>query len=503
MPLSRREIVGGLISALVCPWPARLFADNAPIAKSDNAFEPTPQSLAHYQAPAWFGEAKFGIWSHWDASSVPGIGNGYPSDLYKQGSASYAWHIAHFGHPSKVGFKDVIASWKAEHFDPAALMARYKAAGAKYFVALATHHDNFDNFDSTYNPWNSVKVGPKKDIVGLWNKAALQNGVRFGVSWHADQRGWDYYHLGDTADKTGPLAGVPYDIADPAYQSLYNPPHKPRTKPSADWLDRWTKRQIELIDKYRPDLLYYDGGISFPQDGGMKVVAHFLNANSSWHGGACEAVINTKDEQFVRDYERGEAVAIRESPWQCDTSLAGWFFLNDAVADPASRSKDAATVIHLLVDVVSKNGNLLLNVPQRGDGTLYPECETVLDELAKWMPINGEAIFGTQPWLRSGEGPSTLPAAKYMNELKQPLTWQDLRFTRRGNVVYAICLGVPQSPVCISSLGRLGPAVQLVQLLGSQEKLKWASTWEGLVIQPPTQWPCDKAVTFKVTLSTR
>ena len=168
-------------------------------------------------------------------------------------------------------------------------------------------------------------------------------------------------------------------------------------------------------------------------------------------------MLNVKADSFVNDYERGQAITIQEKPWQCDTSLGGWFFLNDPVADYQSKSKDATTVIHNLADIVSKNGNLLLNLPQRGDGSLYPECDKVLDELAKWMPINGEAIFGTRPWLTFGEGPSAVPKAMYMNELKHPLTWQDVRFTSKGDAVYAICLGVPpDKEVRIASLGRLG-----------------------------------------------
>ena len=334
--------------------------------------------------------------------------------------------------------------------------------------------------------------------MGLWREAALRNGLRFGVSWHADQRGWDYYAPSYGSDKTGPLAGVPYDGQDPANASLYNPVHEPKTKPSQDWLDRWTKRQLELIDKYHPDILYYDGGISFPNDGGMQVVAHYLNLNTQLHGGKCEGMIDTKNDDFTRDYERGEAIIIRPKPWQCDTSLGGWFFLNDPIADFHSRSKSAPTVIHLLADIVSKNGCLLLNFPQRGDGSLYPECETVLAALAQWMPINGEAIFGTRPWTTFGEGPTNLPMAKYLNELKQPLTPQDVRYTTKEGVVYAICLGVPTGKVVLASLGSLGGHVSAVTLLGSPEKLKWNSAWEGLTIEPPAKWPCDHAVTFKI-----
>lgn len=461
-------------------------------------FAPTMDSLKkNFVCPEWFRDAKFGIWSHWGPASIPGINNGYPEDMYRQVSASYKWHLEHYGHPSKVGYKDVIASWKAEKFDPDALMKKYKAAGAKYFVALATHHDNFDNFNSTWNPWNSVKVGPHKDIVGLWREAALKEGLRFGVSWHADQRGWDYMHRSYDSDTTGPLAGVPYDGRDPANVSLYNPPHEPKTKPTKDWLDRWTKRQIELCDRYKPDLLYFDGGINFPKEGGLEAVAHFLNQNAKDHGGRCEGVVNTKNEDFVRDYERGVSTVIREKPWQDDTSLGGWFFLNDRIADYHSRSKDTATVIDTLVDVVSKNGNLLINFPQRGDGSLYPECEKVLDDLAEWMPINGEALFASRPWTTFGEGPSVIPD-KYMNELKKPLTAEDIRFTTKDGCVYAICLAVPDKPVRITSMGERAGKIVSVKLLGSPDTAAWKQGPDALTIELPPKWPCKFAVTYKV-----
>ena len=477
---------------------AALCARAEPIPTPVATFEPTIASFQQYRCPEWFRDAKFGIWSHWGPASVPGISNNYPSDMYSQGSADYQWHLQHYGHPSEVGYKDVIQSWKAEKFNPDALMQKYKAAGAKYFVALATHHDNFDNWDSSANPWNSVKVGPHKDIIGLWRAATLKAGLRWGVSSHADERGWNYMYRARLADTTGPKAGVPYDGANPAYQSLYNTPAGPKDKPSEEWLQRWLVRHTELVDKYQPDLLYFDGGIPHGMFG-RELIAHYLNANAAAHGGKLEAVVNVKAGSFVRDYERGVSATLQEQPWQDDTSLSGWFYMNhNPHNDAHSNIKDAATVIDTLADVVSKNGNLLLNFPQRGDGSLYPECETVLAELAQWMPINGEAIFGTRPWTTFGEGPSVIPD-KYMNELMAPLTARDIRFTTKGDVLYAICLGLPDQEIRLVSLGAQASAVKSVELLGSAEKLRWSATPGGLVIQPPSAWPCQHAVTFKIT----
>lgn len=508
LKLARRQVIQ-MLAGVVAGTMARLdFADAPPAtaqAESDGPFQPSPESFKAYRCPDWFRDAKFGIWSHWGPQSIPGIANDYAANLYHQGSKLYDYHLAHYGHPSEKGYKDVIRSWRAEKFDPDALMQRYKAAGARYFVSLATHHDNFDTFDSGFY-WNATNVGPSRDIVGLWREAALKQGLRFGVSSHAD-RAWKFYLESYGSDPRGSKIAVPYDGAnvtrDPNAALLYGQPHGPKDKEPADFIERWASRHRKLIGKYQPDLLYFDGGIPFPQQAGDALVAHFLNENARLHGGKVEAVINVKSDGFVKDFERGQPITIQTDPWQCDTSLGGWFFLNDPVADYQSKGKDATTVIHNLADIVSKNGNLLLNLPQRGDGSLYPECEKVLDDLAKWVPINGEAIFDTRPWLTFGEGPSPLPKAMYMNELKHPLTWQDVRFTSKGNALYALCLGVPPNDakeIRIASLGRLGPGVDKVQLLGSEEKLVWKQEWDGLAIQPLAQWPCDHAVTFKIGL---
>lgn len=456
------------------------------------------QLLEQYTCPEWFRDAKFGIWSHWGPASIPGISNGFPQEMYQQDSPAYKWMLEHFGHPSRFGYKDLIESWKAEMFDPDALMAKYKAAGAKYFFALATHHDNFDCFDSPHHEWNSVKHGPKKDIVGLWREAAVKVGLYFGVSSHADDRGWNYMYGARLSDKTGPKAGVTYDGANPAYRALYNDIKEPKEKPSTAWYEEWYQRHIDLVDKYKPDALYFDGGVPHGEYG-KKLVAHYLDANRTAHGGKMEAVVNVKDNLYVLDYERGANTIIGDKPWQDDTSLAGWFYVNNNPKnDMHSLPKDAATVIHTLADVVSKNGNLLINMPQRGDGSLYPECEKVLDELAKWMPINGEAIFGTRPWLTFGEGPTQLPEAKHMNELKKPLTWQDVRFTTKGDFLYIIVCGIPQGPLQIKALGRLGRSFSSIGLLGSQEKVQYQKAWEGLTIMPVKEWPCQYAVVYKI-----
>jgi alpha-L-fucosidase len=487
-------------SAALLPAVAADPATPPPVVSSDpsDLFAPTMQSFSTYNCPEWFRDAKFGIWSHWGPDSIPGICNNYAHEMYDQGGSSYNWHLAHYGHPSKVGYKDVIDSWKAEKWDPDALVAKYKAAGARYIVALATHHDNFDCFDSTYHEWNSVKHGPHKDIVGLWREAALKAGLRFGVSSHADERGWNYMYDARLSDKTGPLAGVPYDGANPAYAALYNTPTSAKDKPPDSWKELWLKRHTELVDKYHPDLLYFDGGIPHGKYG-MQLISHYLNENAKEHGGKEEAVVNVKAGSFVRDYERGVSATLQDKPWQDDTSLAGWFYINtNPHSDPHSLAKNSDTIIDTLIDVVSKNGNLLMNFPQKGDGSLYPECEVVLADLTKWIPINGEAIYGTRPYTTFGEGPSVI-APKGMNELNAPLTWQDIRYTTKGDVLYAFCLGIPKGEIRMTSLASLGNKIKNVELLGSPDKVSWKLAPDALVIQPAAKWPCDHAVCYKIT----
>lgn len=463
-------------------------------------FQPTSESFRQYQCPEWFRDAKFGIWCHWGPDSVPGFNN-YARDLWKQGSPEYKWHLEHIGHPSKAGYEAVIESWKAEKFDPDSLMERFKAAGAKYFFALATHHDNFDNWDSTNHSWNSVNHGPHKDIVGMWRDAAQKAGMRFGVSSHADLRGWCYMYGAQTADTNGPLAGVPYVGRNPELAELYNAPKSKYEAPPEAWQQKWLRRHKELVDKYHPDFLYFDSGIPHGKYG-MELIAHYLNENASRHGGNVDGVVNVKAGSFVPDHERSIPLTLQEQPFQAESSLSGWFYMvHQSKNDPASNCKDTPWVIHTLADVVSKNGCFLLNMPQRGDGSLYPECEQVLDELAKWMPINGEAIFNTRPWTTFGEGPTTLKT-KGMNELQHPLTERDIRFTRSrdGKTVYAIVCGVPSAPIMITSLASVADKIGGIRLLGSDESIRWKATPGGVEIQPVTHWPCPYAVVLKITM---
>jgi alpha-L-fucosidase len=490
-------------------------------------FQPTWASLGQYQTPDWFRDAKFGIWAHWGPQCEPEEGDWYARNMYIPGQRQYQWHIEHFGDPSVFGFKDIIHQWKAEKWDPGRLVALYKRAGAQYFFALANHHDNFDNWDSKYQPWNSVRVGPQKDLIAGWAKAARANGLRFGVSVHA-ARAWSWYEPAQAFDGKLTKAdgkGQWWDGLDP--QDLYAQNHKPGTSRGWDWdaakgssvpdaayCEKFYNRTMDLINKYHPDLLYFDD-TALPlwpvSDAGLKIAAHLYNSNMQAHGGKLDAVLFGKilDEYqrktMVWDIERGVPATSFPYAWQTDTCLGHWHY--DRSVYDRDHYKSARTVIQMLVDIVSKNGNLLLNVPVRADGTIDEKEEAVVAGITDWMDVNKECIFGTRPWKIFGEGPASAGApitAQGFNEGKgKPFTAADVRFTASGDTLYAIVLGWPTNGVSIQSLGEsaklLDKPVDHVELLGSPETIQWHRTPDALVIAPPKNKPNDFAIVFKIT----
>jgi alpha-L-fucosidase len=471
------------------------------------SFTPAAESLKRYQVPEWFRDAKFGIWSHWGPQSVPRAGDWYARNMYLQGHPQYEHHLKTYGHPSKFGYKDIIPLWKAQKWDPEALMALYVKAGAKYFVSMGVHHDNFDLWKSKFHRWNSVNMGPKRDVVGEWKKAAENAGLRFGVSehlgpsfsWFSPSHGWDQW---------GPNPGRLYDGADPAYADLYHPAnnepfHWGRSWYATDqwWHLEWFCRIKDLLDQYKPDFLYTDGGIPF-EDTGRSLLAHFYNSNQAAHDGKLEAVYAFKDlgtgevipEAGVLDVERGVRGGISPLPWQSDTSIGDWFY------SEGFKYKTTSEVIHMLADIVSKNGNLLLNVVQYPEGDLPPEAMQFLNEMAAWMTVNGEAIHGTRPWKIFGEGPTVASVGAFKEDTAY--TPQDIRFTTKAGSLYAITLGVPVSEIRIKSLGLNAKisdkAVKTVRLLGSDKPLTWSQEPDALVIKVPTQLPTQHATAFQI-----
>ncbi|AYL96793.1 alpha-L-fucosidase [Mucilaginibacter celer] len=549
--MKRRNLLKGIAAAIPAFYLQKAFggiesltANHIHIA-ADGPFKPDWESLKQYQVPDWFRDAKFGLWAHWGPQCQPERGDWYARGMYQEGSDQYKYHIEKYGDPSKFGFKDVINEWKAENWQPDELLGLYKQAGAKYFMALANHHDGFDLYNSTYQSWNSTRLGPKKDLVGGWAKAAKAQGIPFGVTVHAAHT-WSWMEVAQRADKTGPMAGIAYDGKltkadgkgkwwdgyDP--QELYAQNHSLSedslnnnaihrqwawgngvAMPDKAYCDKFLNRTIELIDKYGPDLIYFDDTVLplwLVSDAGLKIAAHMYNVSIKKHGKLQAALFGKiLDEQqrkcMIWDIERGQSNQIEPEPWQTDTCIGAWHYDRRIFDDKGY--KTAKTVIHTLADVVSKNGNLLLNIPLRGDGSIDAEERKVVEGIAAWMQVNSEAIYATRPWTVFGEGPAIESAAPLsaqgFNEGKgKPFTADDFRFTKKQNMLYAIALGWPGEKgsmikALASSSAQLGARkITGVSMVGYPGKLNWQQTAEGLKIQTPAVKPDDIAVVYKI-----
>lgn len=389
-------------------------------AVADGKFEATWPSLQQYKVPDWFRNAKFGIWAHWGPQCQPEQGDWYARNMYDEGSDQYKWHLANYGHPSKVGFKDVVNDWQAAKWDPEKLVQLYKRAGAQYFFAMANHHDNLDLWDSKYQEWNTTRVGPKKDIIAGWARAARNNNLPFGLSVHAS-RTWTWMESSQRSDKKGEFAGVPYDgkltKADGKgtwwegldAQALYAQNHElsegslditsifrqwefqnGASIPSQAYCDKFYNRVVDLVNKFNPDLLYFDDTVLplYPvSDAGLKIAAHYYNHNMATHQGKLEAVLFGKvlkedhKKCMVWDVERGAPDNIEPSPWQTCTCIGDWHYKRSIYDNNSYKS--ARDVIHMLVDIVSKNGNLLLNIPVR---EMVPSMTRKLQYLKELAP---------------------------------------------------------------------------------------------------------------------
>ena len=489
--LSGLILVGAGLTAV-----AQTNALQLPIAKGP--FVGTMASLANYTYPEWFRDAKFGIWAHWGPQAVPMMGDWYARKMYQQGDADYNDHLQRWGHPSTNGWKEIIPLWKAENWDPEKLIELYKKAGARYFVSMAVHHDNFFLWDSKLHRWNSVQTGPRRDVVGEWQKAAKKNGLPFGVSEHLGAS-FDWFQDSHKSDKAGPLAGVPYDGANPAYWDLY---HSPTTETgwytkNGEFQQTWYNEIKELVDNYQPDLLYTDGGVAFGNEIGLGQIANLYNVKS--HNGKTEAVYNCKQAsngRWVQDIERGVNAGISPYPWQTDTSIGDWFYNKNWKYQPLS------WVVHMLVDNVSKNGNLLLNVVLRPDGTLDPEVDTMLHQLADWTEVNGEAIYGSRPWLLYGEGAVLARGGAFRENMTY--TAKDIRFTTKGKTLYAIALGWPDhGKMTVKTLAKTADAAQnkitKVEMLGYKGSLRFNQTADGLAVELPDAKLGDLTCTLRIT----
>lgn len=482
-------------------------------------FKASLDSLKAWTIPDWFADAKFGIWAHWGPQSAVGDGDWYARNMYVEGTPQYAYHLQRFGPQSKVGYKDLIHLFTASKWDPEHLMDLYAKAGAKYFFSMGVHHDGYDLWNSKYQPrWNSVASGPKRDVVGEWGAAARKRGLRFGVSEHLSNS-FEWLAPSHLADTEGPHAGVPYDGQDPAFDDLYHNYSKEpkgfaqsiandamgRDRVPEWWKQQYSNRVKDLVDQHQPDLLYTDGGIVLGAYG-AGTVAELYNVGPTTYDGKPATVYFSKTRTdcvdghtCVVDYERNVIGEIDPVPWQTDTCIGEWHYKVGVHYKPAKK------VIDMLVDIVSKNGNLLLNFPLPASGELDPEELKVLEGITAWIAVNGEAIYATRPWKIYGEGPSTKVVIKASgkefdpNEGKKPdLGATDIRFTSKGDTLYAFAMGWPQGDLHVASLA-LGGAQQPskaidVRLLGQEQPLQFTHDERGLRVSMPSQPTATAAI---------
>lgn len=479
----------------------------------DGPFKGTRESLKNYVIPEWFRDAKFGIWAHWGPQSAIEAGDWYARNMYMQGSRQNKHFVERYGHPSKIGYKDTIPNWKAEKFDPDYLLGLYKKAGAKYFMTMGSHHDNFHLWNSKHNRWNSVNMGPKKDIVGMFKKAAQNHGLKFCISDHL----WispKWFSTNKGADKDGPYAGKPYDGVLPQYADLYGDSPKVYTDLpwnedgiSEAWKKKWYLMIKDLIENYQPDLLYCDGHIPF-EEYGLNILAELYNQSAAKNNGVVQSIYTSKRKEdsevgtCLLDVERGVVDSIWPRPWQTDTCIGDWHYNRDTVG----HYKTPKTIVDMLVDIVSRNGNLMLNFPLPASGMLDNDELSILDGITKWMAVNSEAIYATRPWKIFGEGPATASTkvdTQFNESKRKEMTFEDVRFTTKNKTLYAFFMGWPQNnqvtikPLAANNSQQTGK-IENVELLG-YGTVQFTRDNEGLKITLPAQKPCEHAYALKLS----
>jgi alpha-L-fucosidase len=467
-------------------------------------FSATWDSLSEYQVPDWFRDAKFGVFMHWGVYSVPAhTSEWYPRLMYRKESPVFEWHRQHWGSQSMFGYKDFIPMFRGERWKPDELVDLYKKAGARYIIPVGEHHDGFPMYDSHLTEWCAAKMGPHRDTIAGWAREARNQGLKLGISSHRAFH-WSYY----TFEK-------PFDTDNPLYAGLYGPIHAPTPlinnepgqlvqEPSPEFMQDWFARCAEIVDLYHPDLFYFDWANNAPgfEPYRKQLAAYYYNVSAE-RGQPVVLTYKEKaypDHAAVLDIERGVASKIRELPWQTGTSVSwkSWGYIENDSFKPASE------IVHEFIDIVSKNGNLSLNVGPKPDGTIQEQAEEIFRSIGRWMDVNGEAIHGTRPWKIYGEGPTNLASGSFGEKKLKEITFtpQDIRFTTKGESIYAIFMAWPEHEAKIEALGKNSknaPArISEVRLLGEDAKLKWRQGPNALIIQTPSEKPCKYAYTFKI-----
>jgi alpha-L-fucosidase len=420
--------------------------------------------------------------------------------MYRPGSGQYEHHVKTYGRPEKFGYKDFIPDFNGEKFEADEWAEIFKGAGAQYAGPVGEHYDGICLWDSAYTEWKATKMGPKRDVVGELAKAMRQQDMRFMVALHHAENWWFFPHW------------IPeYDTANPDYAGLYGEPHDldgnvgnddffAQTKPSKAFLELWKNKSCEVVDKYQPDMLWFDFGLKGIQEHYKReFLAHYYNRAEEW---GKEVLVTYKWHDLVPgtgmiDLELGRFDKLTYQMWLTDTTVddgQGWGYLHD------QKYKELHTLLHYLIDNVSKNGYLLLNVGPKPNGEIPDEAKTLLAGMGNWLEVNGEAIYGTTPWMTYGEGPTKMEKSGYfMEDAEVRYTAQDFRFTTKDDTIYAICLGRPSPEVTIESCKALYPEeIKNVSMLGVDQPLDWTMANEGLIITSPTDLPSENAVTFKI-----
>jgi len=479
----------------------KIILDRVGKGASEGPFRSDWTSLQHYRSPAWYDDAKFGIFIHWGVYSVPAFGSEwYSRNMYQQGTKEFAHHVATYGPQSTFGYKDLVPLFKAEHFDPVAWAQLFHDAGARYVVPVAEHHDGFTMYDSSLSDWTAVKKGPHRDVIGQLEKAVRAQGMRFGVSSHRAEHDW-FFDGGRHFDS---------DVNDPRNAELYGPAVDHLSKDdqnlaadwtyvSQAWLDDWLARTAELIDNYHPDIIYFDWWIGHPtfRNTLPTLLSYYYNEGSRRDG----VVVNYKLGDFPEgagtlDIERGQLSGIHPTHWQTDTSISNesWGYIDH------DTYKSPTFIIHLLVDVVSKNGNLMLNVGPRADGTIPQAAQDTLKSIGRWLKLNGEAIYGSKPWRIYGEGPTEVVGGSFQDVKTKPYTPQDFRFTTGNGKLYAIELGWPATATTTIHSIKPADAVTRVELVGGGV-VPFSQDAKGLHLRLPARPAGTDAYVYRITLS--
>ena len=523
-----------IITSLLVAFALSANAQTANVEIQTGSYQPDWGSLSAWECPEWFKDAKFGIWAHWGPQCQAEDGDWYARFMYYEGSGQYNWHVNHFGNPKDFGLKELCNAWKADQWNPQELVSLYKSVGARYFMALGNHHDNFDNWNSTYQEWNSVNVGPKKDLIKGWSDACKAEGLPLGVSIHASHA-WTWLepsqkYDGNLTKEDG--AGKWWEGMDP--QELYAQRHTHSTGwessgtihsqwdwgngaslPSQEYKQKFQNRVLQLINDYDPDMIYFDD-TAMPFYGcddqiGKNILQHYYNHSAASHDGQQQVVVTGKqlnDQQkgyMMWDVERGIPDRPQENYWQTCTCIGDWHY-NQATYNNGSY-KSGATVVRMLIDVVSKNGNLLLSIPVKGNGTIDDKERKVLADIKAWMDINSESIYGTRPWKTFGEGPlaeAVNPiSAQGFNE-GQAYSAQDVRYVQKDNAVYATIMAWPSAgDFTFKAFSMIQPSysgeVDKVMLLGAGDVEFVQNYIDGLTVKVPAKKPNDIAPVFCIT----